>query len=68
MPYEKVSDLPEAQVDQYTRHQKHAFLEAFNSAYEEYDGDERRAFATAHAAAQRAPERKDERDPGSDRD
>ena len=56
MPYEKVSDLPEAQVDQYTEHQKHAFLEAFNSAFEEYDGDESRAFATAHAAAQRAPE------------
>lgn len=54
MPYEKVSDLPEEQVDQYTEHQKHAFLKAFNNALEEY-GDESRAFATAHAAAQRAP-------------
>jgi cation transport regulator len=62
MPYRKISDLPEAQVDQYSTHQKHAFLEAFNNAFEEYDGDEARAFATAHAAAQRAPERKDERD------
>ena len=62
MPYRNVSDLPEAQVDQYTTHQKHAFLEAFNNAYEEYDGDEGRAFATAHAAAQRAPERKDDRE------
>jgi cation transport regulator len=68
MPYQKVSDLPEAQVDQYTTHQKHAFLEAFNNAYEEYDGDEGRAFATAHAAAQRAPAQKEERGPGSDRD
>ena len=56
MPYQRISDLPEAQVDQYSTHQKHAFLEAFNNAYEEYDGDEGRAFATAHAAAQRAPE------------
>jgi cation transport regulator len=56
VPYEKVSDLPEAQVDQYTEHQKHAFLAAFNNAFEEYDGDESRAFATAHAAAQQAPE------------
>lgn len=55
MPYEKVSDLPEAQVDQYSEHQKHAFLKAFNNALEEYDGDESRAFATAHAAAQLAP-------------
>ena len=61
MPYRSVADLPEAQVDQYSTHQKHAFLEAFNNAYEEYDGDEGRAFATAHAAAQQAPERKGER-------
>lgn len=62
MPYRSVSDLPREQVDQYSTHQKHAFLEAFNSAYEQYDGDESRAFATAHAAAQRAPERKSGRD------
>jgi cation transport regulator len=68
MPYRRVSDLPEAQVDQYSTHQKHAFLEAFNNAYEQYDGDESRAFATAHAAAQQAPERKDERESDSDRD
>ena len=61
MPYKSLSDLPEEQVDQYSTHQKHAFLEAFNNAYEEYHGDESRAFATAHAAAQRAPEHKDER-------
>lgn len=56
MPYRTVSDLPKERVDQYSTHQKHAFLEAFNNAFEEYHGDESRAFATAHAAAQRAPE------------
>lgn len=61
MPYRTLSDLPKEQVDQYSIHQKHAFLEAFNNAYDEYGGDESRAFATAHAAAQRAPERKDDR-------
>jgi len=66
MPYSKVSELPRAQVDQYSRHQKHAFLEAFNNAYDEYDGDESRAFAVAHAAAQRAPEQ--EPDDGDDRE
>jgi cation transport regulator len=55
MPYSKISDLPDKQVDQYSHHQKEAFLEAFNSAFEQYDGDEGRAFATAHAAAQRTP-------------
>jgi len=54
MPYEKISDLPQAQTDQYTPHQKKAFLEAFNHAYEEYGGDESRAFAVAHAAAKKA--------------
>jgi cation transport regulator len=54
MPYSKISDLPEAQTDQYTPHQKKAFLEAFNNAYEEYGGDESRAFAVAHSAAKKA--------------
>lgn len=54
MPYSKVFDLPEAQVDQYTPHQKRAFLEAFNNAYEEYGHDESRAFAVAHSAAKKA--------------
>lgn len=54
MPYRDVSDLPAAQTDQYSSHQKKAFLEAFNRAYEEYHGDEHRAFAVAHAAAKRA--------------
>ena len=56
MPYGKLSDLPKEQVDQYSHHQKEAFLEAFNSALEQY-GEESRAFAVAHAAAQRTPEK-----------
>ncbi len=54
MPYHTVADLPKAQTDQYNPHQKKAFLEAFNSAYDEYKGDEHRAFAVAHAAAKKA--------------
>ncbi len=54
MPYKSVEDLPQSQVDQYNEHQKHAFLEAFNNAYEEYDHDEGRAFAVAHTAAKNA--------------
>ena len=69
MPYSRISDLPEEQVDQYSEHQKHAFLKAFNNALEEYNGDESRAFATAHAAAQRTPERDpDEQKTGARRD
>jgi cation transport regulator len=57
MPYRSVEDLPKAQTDQYNAHQKKAFLEAFNNAYEQYGGDESRAFAVAHAAAKRAGKR-----------
>jgi cation transport regulator len=60
MPYEKISDLPAAQVDQYTTHQKNAFLKAFNNAYGEYAGDESRAFAVAHSAAKRAGDKESE--------
>jgi len=54
MPYSSIADLPARQTDQYTAHQKKAFLEAFNHAYDEYRGDEHRAFAVAHAAAKKA--------------
>lgn len=57
MPYQSIRDLPQAQTDQYSEHQKKAFLEAFNNAYREYKGDEHRAFAVAHAAAKRAGEK-----------
>ena len=34
MPYKSIADLPQSQVDQYTQHQKEAFLKAFNNALE----------------------------------
>lgn len=61
MPYDKISDLPKEQVDQYSHHQKEAFLKAYNSAMDQY-GEESRAFAVAHSAAQKAPKK----DPDSD--
>jgi cation transport regulator len=54
MPYRDISELPKAQTDQYSSHQKEAFLKAFNNAYEEYAHDESRAFAVAHHAAKQA--------------
>ena len=56
MPYSRLSDLPKEQVDQYSTHQKHAFMKAFNSALEQY-GEESRAFAVGHAAAKRTPKK-----------
>ena len=60
MPYKNISDLPAAQVDQYTEHQKKAFLKAFNNAYKEYHHDESRAFAVAHHAAKQAGKKEGE--------
>jgi len=60
MPYKTISDLPQEQVDQYSRHGQEAFLKAFNSALETYNGDESRAFAVAHSAAKRADEKASE--------
>ena len=54
MPYREISDLPKTQVDQYSEHQKKAFLEAYNRTYEQYGHDEHRAFAVAHHAAKQA--------------
>ncbi len=53
-PYRTLDELPEAQIARYDHHERRAFLEAFNHAYEEYGHDEHRAFAVSHAAAQRA--------------
>lgn len=53
MPYGSVDELPKGQTDQYNRHQREAFLKAFNHAWDEY-GDEGRAFAVAHSAAKKA--------------
>jgi cation transport regulator len=53
-----MADLPKAQVDQYTHHQKEAFLKAFNHAYEQYEHDESRAFAVAHHAAKQTRTKK----------
>lgn len=58
MPYKNISDLPQSQVDQYSHHQKEAFLAAFNNAEKEY-GNEHQAFAVAHAAAKKAGDHKD---------
>jgi len=53
-PYAGIDDpkLPE-NVKALSPRKRAAFVEAFNSAYEESDGDEGKAFATGYAAAKR---------------
>jgi len=53
MPYSSKADLPDP-VKKLSPHQQDIWMAAFNAAFEEYDGDEERAFATAWAAANKA--------------
>lgn len=48
-PYKSVEDLPEA-VKKLSEEAQRMFLEVFNSALKEYDGDEEKALATAWSA------------------
>jgi cation transport regulator ChaB len=57
MPYESTRDLPKAQTDQYSAHQKSAFRAAFNHCHEE-GRPEAMCFQIAHFAAKRAPRNK----------
>ncbi len=57
MPYDSNGDLPTA-ANRYSDHCKTVFRRAFNSAFEQYNGDEGRAMATAHAAAKKCMEAK----------
>ncbi len=50
MPYDKINDLPEAVRDHLPEHAQEIFRAAFNSAFDEYNHDEERAFRVAWAA------------------
>jgi cation transport regulator ChaB len=49
MPYEKLADLPD-EVRALPKHAQEIWRAAFNAAFDQYDGDEEKAFATAWAA------------------
>lgn len=53
MPYAVNDDLPPSVRDHLPDHAQDIFRAAFNSAYDEYSGDEERAFRVAWAAVKR---------------
>jgi len=59
MPYDKLSDLPDAVTDYLPKHAQQIFQAAFNSASEEYD-DESRWFATAWTAVEKVYEKNED--------
>jgi cation transport regulator len=67
MPYRKVQDLPDSVKDNLPHHAQEIYMEAFNSAWDQYDQpEERRGDAsreeTAHKVAWAAVKKKYEKD------
>ena len=63
MPYDKISELPDSVRDNLPKHAQEIYMEAFNSAWDEYaDPDERRGNTsreeTAHKVAWSAVKKK----------
>jgi cation transport regulator len=53
MPYRSNDELPSAVADHLPPHAQDIFRETFNHAWNEYGGDEERAFRVAWAAVKR---------------
>lgn len=72
MPYKQIKDLPESVREHLPEHAQEIYMEAFNSAWEQYDEpEERRGGAsreeTAHKVAWAAVKRVYEKDEASGR-
>lgn len=52
MPYDRLSELPEAVREHLPQHAQEIFRAAFNNAWEEYHHDEERAFRVAWGAVE----------------
>jgi cation transport regulator len=53
MPYASNDELPPAVADHLPPHAQDIFRQAFNHAWDEYGGDEQRAFRVAWSAVKR---------------
>jgi cation transport regulator len=59
MPYEKLTDLPERVRNNLPKHAQKIYMEAFNSAEEQY-GEESRAHRVAWSAVEQKYEKNDQ--------
>jgi cation transport regulator len=67
MPYDKIKELPDSVRDNLPKHAQEIYMEAYNSAFDQYkDPDDRRGDAsreeTAHKVAWNAVKKKYEKD------
>ena len=59
MPYSSIQELPESVREHLPEHAQEIFRAAFNSAWDEYNHDEERAFRVAWAAVKHQYEKDD---------
>jgi cation transport regulator len=50
MPYDSINDLPDSVREHLPQHAQEIYRAAFNNAWDEYHGDEVRAYRVASAA------------------
>jgi cation transport regulator len=61
MPYAANLELPPSVRNHLPEHAQDIFREAFNHAWDEYDGNEERSFRVAWAAVKRSYRKRDDR-------
>lgn len=54
MPYDRITSLPDSVKDNLPKHAQEIYKEAFNSAEEQYDGDEERYHRVAWGAVKKS--------------
>jgi cation transport regulator len=59
LPYNKITELPKQVKDNVPKHGQEIYKEAFNSAIEQYDGDEERAHRVAWSAVKEKYKKED---------
>lgn len=54
MPYERITSLPDSVKNNLPKHAQEIYKEAFNSAEDQYNGDEKRSHRVAWAAVKKS--------------
>ena len=54
MPYDRITSLPDSVKDNLPKHAQQIYKEAFNSAAEQYEGDEERHHRVAWGAVKKS--------------
>ncbi|MCD8484976.1 ChaB family protein [Candidatus Woesebacteria bacterium] len=60
MPYSSLDELPESVADNLPHHAQEIYMEAFNSAHEQYGGDEERSHRVAWSAVKNSYHKNDD--------